>query len=178
MAGLVGCTNPNKTCIPSCTISDPNSELVPDPAALGVMLPLSGVPRSQWGILSPAQTYLPTLQASAVTRAMTGQPSAVAMEGTTDKTAHVRSIGNAHGSSLVTDNPAAFSNCCMPNVVMSVSTDTFSSTPSGDTKEVNGYGVSLNTGRSEPAGWFAPAPRPVNMNAAIMNSPVVGSNLN
>lgn len=155
---------------------DPNAELVPDPAAMGVSIPLTGVPRVAWGILSPSQTYMPALQASAITRAMTGQPSSVVMQGTNgvDKIAHVRSIGNAYGSALVTNNPSAFANCCLPTTTMSVSTETFASSPGQETQ--NGYGIDIKTGKPVPQRWFAAAPTSQNANMKIMNSPSVGLN--
>jgi len=176
MATFAGCVNSNQSCVPSCNIVDPNAELVSDPAVMGVTLPLASVPRLAWGSISPSMINMPVLQASAVTRAMTGQPSSVVMQGTNgvDKVAHVRSIGNAYGSALVTDNPSVFANCCLPTTVASVSTDTFAMNPGKETS--TGYGVDLKTSRSAPRNWFAAVPTKPNVHRSIMMSP--GVNLN
>lgn len=179
---LTGCTNPSKACIPQYKIADPNAALCSDPAAM-VHIPLGGVTRSAYGVLSPTAVYLSNLQASATTRAMMGQPSTVTMTGTngpngSGKVAVVRSIGNAQGSVLVSDDPSVFSGFCLPNVVMSLSSETFNSAGG---QNVNGYTLDVKTQgppQTTRADWFAAsAPRPsAGAHARIMNSSVVGLN--
>ena len=179
MSTFVGCSNKTKSCIPTCEVADVNQQLVGDPAQMGVVLPLT-FPRQSWGILSPSQIYLPAQQAAAVTRAQLGQPSTVMMEGTTgvDRVASLRSVGNPYGTAIVTNNPSAISNCCLPSTVMSVSTETFG-TQGKQTS--TGYEVNVGTAPNtvdRRATWFAANPQKPNVTANILASPVVGVHLN
>ena len=180
MSTFVGCSNKTKSCIPTCEVADVNQQLVGDPAQMGVVPAFDVFLASRGGILSPSQIYLPAQQAAAVTRAQLGQPSTVMMEGTTgvDRVASLRSVGNPYGTAIVTNNPSAISNCCLPSTVMSVSTETFG-TQGKQTS--TGYEVNVGTAPNtvdRRATWFAANPQKPNVTANILASPVVGVHLN